>query len=154
MSLIRKLKAKRSELTFHGSRVMRFAFVSGTGLTLDFSLFLSLHGAGISAFLANCVSSAAGLCFVFFASVKHIFRVEDTFMFPMFWAYIAYQITGTVICSEVISALHHSGLGLSAAAVKIAILPITFLANYGFMAWLTSNHRSWNISRQTSAQRA
>ena len=61
----------------------------------------------------------------------------------MFWAYNAYQVCGTLICSRLISEVHHSGLGISAPMAKIAILPATFLANYLFMSWLTADTRRW-----------
>ncbi|CAN5181968.1 hypothetical protein BH24GEM2_BH24GEM2_18460 [soil metagenome] len=54
-------------------RVMKFAVVSGTGLALDFAVFLALTGAAFSSFAANAVSGTCAVTYVYFASVRRIF---------------------------------------------------------------------------------
>jgi putative flippase GtrA len=122
-------------------RLLRFAVVSGTGLALDIAIFLSLYAAGIVPFAANAVGSAVGLTFVYFASVRRVFRYEGRFLPAMFAIYAAYQFCGTILVSWLVAALITNGV--SPPLAKVGILPATFSANYLFMQWLTSNTKRW-----------
>jgi putative flippase GtrA len=128
-------------LRYHAARALRFGLVSGIGLALDIVLFLTLVHAGIGAFEANILSSAAGLTFVYCASVRRIFRYDGRFIVPLFAAYVIYHVCGTLLVSSVISGLVH--LGVAPGIPKIGILPATFTANYMFMSWLTARRESW-----------
>src|SRR2546430_12674862 len=108
-------------LRYHAARALRFGLVSGLGLTLDVSLFLALVHAGVGAFEANIVSSAAGLTFVYCASVRRIFRYDGRFIVPLFAAYVFYHVCGTLFVSWAISRVVH--LGVAPAIPKIGILP-------------------------------
>ena len=119
----------------HAGRALRFGLVSGLGLALDVALFLTLVHARVSTFEANIVSSAAGLTFVYCASVRRIFRYDGRFIVPLFAAYVFYHVCGTLFVSWAISRVVH--LGVAPAIPKIGILPATFTANYLFMSWLT-----------------
>lgn len=128
-------------LRHHALRVLRFGIVSGMGLAIDLSLFLTLIHAKTEAFAANMVSSAAALTFVYCASVRRVFRYDGQFIVPMFAAYVVYHVCGTVIVSLAISGLLHAGV--VPALAKIGILPATFTANYLFMSWLTARRERW-----------
>lgn len=52
----------------HVTKIAKFAVVSGTGLGLDFAVFLTLIWIGISTFSANVISGACAVTFVYFAS--------------------------------------------------------------------------------------
>lgn len=122
-------------------QLFRFAVVSGTGLTLDFILFLGLCSLGLRPFSANAIASATGVTFVYFASVRRVFRYEGRFLTVMFATYALYQALGTVLVSWVVSTLIMHGL--HPVMVKVGILPATFCANYLFMRWLTSCPERW-----------
>jgi putative flippase GtrA len=128
-------------LRHHAARAVRFGLVSGLGLTLDVALFLTLVHAGVGAFEANVLSSAAGLTFVYCASVRRIFRYDGRFILPLFAAYVFYHVCGTLFVSWAISGVAH--LGVAPAVPKVGILPATFTANYMFMIWLTARRESW-----------
>ena len=121
----------------HVRKVLHFAAVSGAGLTLDICLFLAVLSLKVPAFAANAASSFAAVTFVYFASVRRVFRYGGEFHVAMFATYAAYQA-----CSWAVQAL--IALGLPGAAAKLAIVPLTFTANYLFMAWLTSNPGRWS----------
>jgi hypothetical protein len=104
-------------------------------------MFLTLVQAGVGAFAANIVSSAAGLTFVYCASVRRIFRYDGRFIVPLFAAYVFYHVCGTLFVSWAISCVVH--LGVAPAIPKIGILPATFTANYLFMSWLTGHRERW-----------
>ena len=125
----------------HGIRLFRFAAVSGAGLALDLILFMSLIAIGVAPFAGNMLSSAAAVTFVYAASVRRVFRHNGGFIATMFAAYAVYQLCGILIGSWAVSALIQAGA--PAAFAKIAILPVTFGANYLFMCWLTSSPERW-----------
>src|SRR5207302_9180428 len=79
-------------LRYHAARALRFGLVSGIGLALDIALFLTVIHAGVGAFAANILSSAAGLTFVYCASVRRIFRYDGRFIVPLFAAYVFYHV--------------------------------------------------------------
>jgi putative flippase GtrA len=126
----------------HALKVIHFAAVSGTGLALDFCLFLALLSLRVPPFAANSASSLAAVTFVYFASVRRVFRYGGEFRVAMFAAYVAYQACGIAAGSWAVQAL--IALGLAGAAAKLAIVPLTFTANYLFMGWLTANPERWS----------
>ena len=129
----------------HAVRLARFAVVSGTGLALDLILFLAQVSAHVPAFIANAVSSSAAVTFVYLVSVRRVFRYDGGFLVAMFAAYVAYQLCGIALGSWAVHGLIASGFAPIAA--KVAILPLTFGANYLFMWWLTSSPERWVSAR-------
>jgi putative flippase GtrA len=130
-------------LRFHALRAFRYGIVSGIGLAIDLTLFLTLVSAGVDAFAANIVSSATGLTFVYCASVRRVFRYEGQFIVPLFAVYLFYHLCGTLLVSGAISGLVR--LGVAPALTKVGILPLTFTANYLFMSWLTGRRERWIV---------
>ena len=121
-------------------RVLAFAAVSGTGLALDFCLFLLLVDvAGVSPGIANAISGAGAITFVFFVSVRRIFRYDGGFLLRRFVAYLVYHAFGLAAGSAAVA--HLSQHYLAPWLAKIAVLPFTFTANYLFMALLTRGGR-------------
>lgn len=118
-------------------RTLGFAVVSGTGLGLDFGVFLMLtHGAHVAPGIANLVSSGLAVTLVFFTSVHRIFRYRGGLLLARFVAYVVYQAMGVSLCSLAIGALVASGWPPLIA--KLAILPVSFSANFLFMHALTA----------------
>ena len=126
----------------HVRKILHFAAVSGTGLVLDFCLFVALLGLRVPPFAANAASSLTAVIFVYFAAVRRVFRYGGEFHVAMFATYAAYQACGIALGSWAVQAL--IALGLPGAAAKLGIVPLTFTANYLFMAWLTSNPARWS----------
>lgn len=130
-----------ASLRFHAGRAFRYGLVGGAGLALDLTLFLVLVHARFSPFAANIVSSATALTFVYAVSVRRVFRYGGRFIVPLFAAYVFYHVCGTLLVSWVISRLVQEGAG--PALAKIAVLPLTFGANYAFMSLLTRRRERW-----------
>ncbi|MBW3654549.1 MAG: GtrA family protein [Gemmatimonadetes bacterium] len=126
---------------FH--RVVRFAVVSGTGLVLDFAVFLALTGAGFSAFTANAVSGTCAVTFVYFASVRRIFSYAGRFLVRLFAAYLVYQAVGVTAASLAVAFL--SAHLVAPVVAKLLILPVTFSCNYLFMSLLTRRGREQGV---------
>ena len=137
-------RALAPSLRDHAARLVRFAIVSGSGLALDLAIFLVLVR-WIPAFAANIVSSSAAVTFVYFVSVRRVFRYHGRFILAMFASYALYQLCGILAGSWAVSALVHADVAPGLA--KIAILPVTFGCNYLFMWWLTASPERWVRAR-------
>lgn len=120
--------------------VLQFALVSSTGLCIDFAIFLSLTAASLTPFLANLVSGACAVAFVYFASVRRIFSYGGSFLLGLFTIYLAYQAAGVTLSSLAVAWLVNNSF--SPVLAKAAILPVTFSTNYGFMWLLTRRGRA------------
>jgi glycosyltransferase involved in cell wall biosynthesis/uncharacterized membrane protein len=119
------------------SRLWGFGAVSGLGWTLDFLVFTLLVQTGADPAAANAVGASLAVTWVYFASVRRIFRYGGDSRRSRFAAYAVYQVVGITAASAAVS-----GIVLLTAAhplfAKLAVTPVTFLANYLFMSWLTS----------------
>lgn len=118
------------------TKVLKFALVSGIGLFVDLVIFFILIGQGATPFTANLVSGACAVTFVYFCSVKRVFSYQGKFLLALFLAYVVYQICGVTAASLAVDWLSRQVVRPEAA--KFLILPVTFTANYLFMALLTA----------------
>lgn len=114
----------------------RFGLVSLIGWGGDFALFAALTAAGFDPLPANLVSAGAAVTFVYFASVRRIFRYRGDFLYAKWIAYLAYQGVAVLIASAAIATLAAAS-GHAPILAKLAITPFTFVANYLFMKLLT-----------------
>jgi putative flippase GtrA len=116
-------------------RVVKFAGVSGAGLCLDYAVYALLCSAGLDAGVANLVSAACGVTFVFVVSARHIFESGGGFMLRLFAVYAVYQVIAIAIAS---GAVHEATalFGGQYLLGKTVVLPFSFTANYLFMSWL------------------
>lgn len=117
-----------------------FAAVSGAGLAADILIFLGLMRIGLPALLANAISASCAVTWVYFASINRIFRYQGEFLIALFFAYVVYQVAAIAAASGAVELLTRGEMRPLAA--KLVILPITFTANYVFMASLTRRGRS------------
>ena len=117
-------------------RLLRFGLVSGLGWVVDFLVFALLIQMGADPAVANAVGASLAVTWVYFASVRRVFRYGGERLIGRFAAYAAYQAVGIAVASWAVG-----GIVLLTAAhpliAKLAVTPATFLANYVFMAWLT-----------------
>lgn len=121
-------------------RILLFAAASGSGLAIDFLLFVALAASGLAPGWANLVSGTAAVSFVYFASVRRIFRYGGRFLVGLFAAYLLYQAMGVALASWAVAML--AAIGWAPLLAKLAILPVTFPANYLFMSALTARGRA------------
>jgi putative flippase GtrA len=136
-----RLSPERRFAKEHFKKLLHFACVSGTGLALDFCLFLALLLFRAPPFAANMASSFAAVTFVYFASVRRVFRYGGKFHAAMFATYALYQACGIAAGSWAVQSLML--VGFPGPVSKLLIVPLTFTANYLFMAWLTANPARW-----------
>src|SRR4051812_16923951 len=120
--------------------IAHFAAASAAGLAIDFLLFLLLLAAGAAPGWANLVSGTAAVSFVYFASVRRIFGYRGDFLLGLFSLYLAYQAASVAAASWAVAEI--TAAGLPPIGAKLVILPVTFPANYLFMAFLTGRRRA------------
>jgi len=116
--------------------IIGFAGVSGIGLLLDFSLFETLDLIEGHPSIANVISSTVGTSFVYFASVRNVFRYNGKFMFVKWIIYIIYQVLLITTVSFIIGNLSEN-FRIQGWVIKISVTPFTFLTNFIFMSVLT-----------------
>lgn len=115
------------------NRVVRFGAISGGGLAIDTILFIVLLPQ-FGPFLANLISAALAVTFVYFASVRRIFEYQGRFMLALFLVYLLYQTVGVTASSAAVAWL---STFLAPLLAKLLIIPVTFAMNFLFMTWLT-----------------
>lgn len=123
-----------------------FAMVSGVGWLCDmltFAILVKLFDT--PPFVANFVSSYAGVTFVWFVSLKMVFRRESGGRSVFLLAYWAFQFVSILLYSEL---LHLLAAGLRDTALlhrismdagivaKIIITPFNLITNFIFMKLL------------------
>ena len=119
-------------------RALKFAVTSGLGLGLDVGVFAALTAFGVAPGVANLISAACGVTFVYFASVRRVFSYEGERLLSLFALYVAYQVAAVAGASWAVAELARLIWPLAA---KIAILPVTFSANFLFMQFITRSRR-------------
>lgn len=112
-----------------------FGAISGIGLALDFGIFTLLVYAGLPSGWANAISATCAVTFVYFASVSRVFSYHGRFLLPLFMAYLGYQVVAVAAASFAVGYL--AQVMPSPLLAKLAILPVTFSANFLFMYALT-----------------
>ncbi len=122
-------------------RLWSFGIVSATGLALDVGGFsLLVHIAHMGPLPANLISATVAVTFVFFVSARHVFRSDGHLLIIPFMIYLIYQAIAVSLASVAVAWLCHAGV--LPILSKIAILPVTFIANFLVMARLTRNPRT------------
>ena len=117
-------------------RLVGFGVVSGLGWLLDFGIFSVLLRTGATPFLANLAGAAVAVTWVYAASIRRIFRYQGRFLVAKFLCYAGYQVVGVTLASWGVDGLARHA-AIPPIWAKVAITPLTFLANFLFMAWLT-----------------
>lgn len=127
-------------ITDHAKKIAKFALVSGTGLGIDFAIYLVLIWFSVSPFFANLTSATCAVSFVYLWSVRRIFNYEGNFLFGIFIAYVIYQ--GLAVAAASLAIAWLAATQVSAPLAKILVLPLTFGANYIFLFFLTRGVRN------------
>jgi putative flippase GtrA len=116
-------------------RIVRFAGVSGAGLCLDYAVYTLLCTSGLDAGVANLVSAACGVTFVFTVSARHVFATSGRFLLGLFAGYALYQVAAISLASYAVHGATELFDGRFLLG-KTVVLPFSFTANYLFMSWL------------------
>lgn len=117
--------------------IISFGFLSGIGWLIDFCLFITLVWLKLPVWLVNMFSASAAVLFVFFTSVRNVFRYNGDYLVYKLIAYTIYQtisiLTASFFIQEIITRF-----GIAPILSKVLITPLTFYANFQFMSFITS----------------
>jgi putative flippase GtrA len=124
-----------------------FVILSGLGWLCDFGTYTCLVAlSDISPFVLNFISSYVGVTFVWYTSLKRVFRATGPVNGPFLIAYWAFQLVSILAYSKlliiVVSLLKAESVsmepvGQPAVLAKIIVTPATLLTNFLFMKTLT-----------------
>lgn len=117
--------------------LLNFGLVSGLGWLIDFCLFYALTLGGLPVVFANAIGATTAVVFVFFASVRRVFRYQGHYILPKLLAYGLYQACAIAAASSLIHGLTHWS-NLHPVLAKVLVTPLTFYCNFQFMALLTT----------------
>lgn len=113
---------------------LKFGVISGLGWLIDFSIFVTLGAVGVIPGIANGIAATVAVTFVYFSSLRPIFKYEGHYLVRKLVAYWFYQLFAVTLASLAVNVLATSGV--YPVMAKIIVTPFTFLANYIFMRWL------------------
>jgi len=124
-----------------------FALIAGIGWLLDLLCFaLLVKLSTVPPVLANMISSYVGVTFVWFASLRAVFKVgglRNQLYLILYWGYQFLSISlYSWLIQYVAKALFDAemwGLALSSMLLiaKIAVTPVNLVTNFIFMKYLT-----------------
>lgn len=120
--------------------LLKFGVISGLGWMIDFSIFVALGALGFIPGVANGIAATVAVTFVYFSSLRPIFKYEGHYMMRKLMSYWLYQLIAVALASIAVNFL--ADAGLHSVLAKIVVTPFTFLANFLFMRWLAEVGRS------------
>jgi len=124
-----------------------FALLSGLGWLCDFLTFAALVKVlAADGFWANVVSSYVGVTFVWFVSLRTLFRRRTSGSARFLLGYWTYQFFSILLYSQLLEAVANSLPAMAVLAqsghsvdilAKLIITPFNLLSNFVFMKLLT-----------------
>ena len=143
------------------NRFFSFLVISGCGWVLDILLTIGLVQLGVSPFVASLIGAGTAVTFVYVVSRLMVFdqgRIGGPGDYAL---YVVWQILAIAAASAAVALLAHGmapliarlqedwtslqigldALALASGIAKGLITPVTLLANFLFMRWLTGRHK-------------
>ena len=124
-----------------------FSFLSGLGWLSDFMTFtLLVKLFNVHSFQANFVSSYVGVTFVWFTSIKTVFKLSSKGSSTFLVVYWCFQFISILIYSQLLHMTVHEIPSVfqlvqisqnPEIAAKIVITPFNLVTNFIFMKFLT-----------------
>ncbi len=114
--------------------LIKFGMISGIGWLIDFSIFTFLCNVGMIPGYANGIAATVAVTFVYFSSLRPIFKYRGSYVFRKLLTYWTYQVVAVAAASLAVNLI--SSLEVHPVIAKIIVTPFTFVANYLFMRWL------------------
>lgn len=149
----------------------KFFIISGIGWLLDVVLTMGLVQLGYGPFVASLVGAGTAVTFVYIVSLFAVFNVGRIGGLRGYAFYVLWQIFAIAVASALVSFIsylleplleelvnEHAGgisayfptaLSLASGLAKFIVTPLTLIANFLFMRWLTASlHVSYGASRR------
>ncbi|MDH6217357.1 GtrA family protein [Streptomyces pseudovenezuelae] len=110
-------------------QLVRYALIGGSGVVIDFVVFLLLHNlAGLDEQLANALSTTLGIANNFVLNALFTFERRDRLV-VRFLRFYAVGLTGIALTNLLFLAFT-DGLGIDANLVKAASLPLVLALQF------------------------
>lgn len=138
-------------------RFSGFTIISGLGWILDFTILTSLVQLNVPVFWANLAGAFCAVTLVYVLAVRHVFeRLNSAAPWKLLVAYWLWQVVAISLASALIALLTAAivtqfvdmmpvmGLQQKTAAAfvaKVAVTPLTLVANFLFMRFLLESKR-------------
>lgn len=133
---------------------LSFAIISGLGWLIDVFSAVGLVQLGLSPFLASFVGAGLAVTFVFVVSRWMVFEARQARTASDFALYVVWQVFAITVASVAVAALAHllepvasrllagaaslpEPLAAATGAGKVMVTPLTLVANFLFLRWLT-----------------
>jgi len=111
-------------------RIVKWFFTVGIGLIIDLIIFYTLSSNSVNIFLSSLISSGLAITFVYFSSIRYVFRDKD-YAISRYILFILYYAISISFFSFMITVLVYE-FSLVPLVAKIVTLPCSFLVNYFF----------------------
>ena len=111
-------------------RIVKWFYTVLGGVSIDLVLFYLLSSQGVPAFWSNFISSGLAITFVYFTSVRFVFKNKD-YAVSRYTLFASYYAASISFFSYLISVLTNDFSFLPLIA-KITTLPFSFIINYYF----------------------
>ena len=120
-------------------RLLSFAAGSSVGLVIDLGGFFLLVSAGVTPWVANCISSSSAVTAVYLLVTRYAFSaVRRVRTYVAFVAWYAFVIAVSSTSIQLLTA----ATGIDPFLLKLASIPITFAANFCFSLVLFRDTRA------------
>lgn len=134
------LDGNRMNTGLHPMRVfLHFGALSGLGWILDFGVFAILAEIfAVPGFISNFLSSYVGVTFVYFASLKMVFKRSGADHKLFLVAYWGFQFLSILFYSQILEMVATALLAVPfhQLGAKIIITPFNLISNFLFMKLL------------------
>ena len=110
--------------------IVKWFFTVSMGLLIDLTIFYLLSSQGSPIFLCNIISSGLAITFVYFSSVRFVFKDKE-YKYLRYTLFIGYYSLSISFFSYLISVLVYEFSFIPLLA-KIITLPFSFIINYYF----------------------
>lgn len=132
-----------------GGGFLPFAAISGTGWLIDMGLTMAVVQLGLSPFLGSAIGAATAVTFVYVVSRLLVMGDRQIGGAREIGLYVAWQVFAISMASALVAALAHllaplvaafgtlDALALASGIAKALVTPLTLIANFLFLKWLT-----------------
>ena len=108
--------------------IVKWFFTVSMGLLIDLTIFYLLSSQGSPIFLCNIISAGLAITFVYFSSVRFVFKDKE-YKYLRYTLFIGYYSLSISFFSYLISVLVYE-FSVFPLLAKIITLPCSFIINY------------------------
>ena len=139
---------------------LTFTLISGLGWLIDVAVTIGLVDFGASPFVASFVGAGTAVTFVYIVSRFTVFSAQKLGSVNDYAIYAVWQVVAITVASLLVAGIAYllepiagrlgfaqrlpDALALATGAGKVLVTPLTLVANFLFMRWLTGRNSTPN----------